>query len=143
MNFIVGQSDWKKDWNYAQPPHIDAAGKVTGTTWRVTFDLPEVRPGKATLRLALCGTRDSQIDLAVNGHPAGTTGPLPSSGVMHRDGIRGMQIERDLPFDTSLLTAGKNVLELTTHARAWTDGVLYDYLRLEIEDANAPQTTAR
>ena len=27
------------------------------------------------------------------------------------------------------------MLELTTHARAWTDGVLYDYLRLEIEDA--------
>ncbi len=143
VNFVVGQSDWSKDWNYAQPPHIDAAGKVTGTTWRVTFDMAKVPPGKATLRLALCGTRDSQIDIAVNGHPAGTTGPLPSSGVMHRDGIRGMQIERDLPFDTSLLVAGKNVLELTTHARAWTDGVLYDYLRLEIEDADSTKVTAR
>ena len=138
VNYVVGQSDWTRDWNYAQPPTVDAAGHVTGTTWKITFDLPKVTPGRATLRLALCGTRDSQIDVAVNGHPAGTTGPLPSSGVMHRDGIRGLEIERDIPFDTALLVPGKNVMELTTHARNWVDGVLYDYLRLEVSDAAGP-----
>ena len=25
-------------------------------------------------------------------------------------------------------------MELTTHARNWVDGVLYDYLRLEVDD---------
>ncbi len=110
---------------------------MTPTTWRVTFDLPKAGSGKATLRLALCGTRDSQIDVGVNGHPVGTTGPLPSSGVMHRDGIRGTEIESDIPFDGSTLTAGKNVLELTSHARDWVQGVLYDYLRLEIDDSAA------
>ena len=135
VDYVVGQSNWAHDWNYAQPPHVDANGKATGTTWQVTFDMAEVKPGKATLRLALCGTRDSQIDVAVNGHPAGTTGPMPSSGVMHRDGIRGLEIERDIPFDTSMLVKGKNVLELTTHARNWVEGVLYDYLRLEVSDS--------
>ena len=116
VNYVVGQSNWAHDWNYAQPPTVDANGKVTGTTWKITFDVPKVTPGKATLRLALCGTRDSQIDVAVNGHPAGTTGPLPSSGVMHRDGIRGLEIERDIPFDTSLLRPGQK-RDGTDHAR--------------------------
>ena len=142
VNYVVGQSDWARDWNYAQPPTIDNSGKVKGTTWRITFDLAKVTPGTATLRLALCGTRDSQIDVAVNGHPVGTTGPLPSSGVMHRDGIRGTEIERDIPFNTSNLLAGKNVMELTTHARNWVDGVLYDYLRLEVDDAGAKSVSA-
>ncbi len=133
VNFIIGKSDYHRDWDYAQPPVQDANGKWTGTTWRITFDMPQVPKGKATLRLALCGTRDSQIDLTVNGKPAGTTGPLPSNGVMHRDGIRATEILRDLTFDTSLLVPGKNVIALTTHARDWTQGVLYDYIRLEIE----------
>lgn len=137
VNFVIGKSDWAHDWNYAQPPRMDAKGVWHGTTWRIAFDLARVTPGKATLRLALCGTRDSQIDVTVNGHSIGTTGELPSSGVMHRDGIRGTEIECDLPFDTSALVEGKNVMELTTHARYWYDGVLYDYLRLEINDSAA------
>jgi hypothetical protein len=74
-----------------------------------------------------------RIDVAVNGRPVGTTGPLPSSGVMHRDGIRATEILSDIPFDTSVLKPGRNIMTLTTHAREWTDGVLYDYLRLEIQ----------
>ena len=51
---------------------------------------------------------------------------------MHRDGIRATEVERDFPFDTSLLVKGENHIELKTNARDWTDGVLYDYLRLEV-----------
>ena len=66
--------------------------------------------------------------------PIGSTGELPESGVMHRDGIRGVEIERDLKFDAALLKTGENVIELTKQARTWTDGVLYDYLRLELAE---------
>ena len=53
---------------------------------------------------------------------------------MHRDGIRATAlIERNLKFDAALLKSGENVIELTKHVRTWTDGVLYDYLRLELE----------
>ena len=138
VNYVIGKSVPSKDWDYAQPPVKDAAGKWHGTTWKITFTMAAVHPGKATLRLALCGTHNSQIDVTVNGHPIGGTGPLPSSGVMHRDGIRGLELECDLPFNTNLLVPGDNVIALTTHARDWPDGVLYDYLRLEIKDSPQP-----
>ncbi len=129
VNFIVGKSDWHKDWNYAQPPRD---GKPT--TWSVTFDLAEAPQGQATLRLAICGSRGKGgIQVTVNDKPAGNTGPLLDSGVMHRDGIRGYWQEKNVSFDASLLKAGTNVLKLTNTGRTWTDGVLYDYLRLELE----------
>ena len=54
---------------------------------------------------------------------------------MHRDGIRSAPLtERNLKFDASLLKPGENVIALTKHVRTWTDGVLYDYLRLEMEE---------
>ena len=74
----------------------------------------------------------------LNGKPIGSTGELPESGVMHRDGIRSVSVtERDIAFDASLLKPGENVIALTKHARAWTDGVLYDYLRLELDSQKA------
>jgi rhamnogalacturonan endolyase len=128
VNFIIGKSDWRKDWNYAQPPRD---GKPT--TWTVTFDLAEAPKGKATLRLAICGSRGRRgIEVAVNDKSVGGTGPLVDSGVMHRDGIRGYWQEKDVSFDASLLKAGTNVIQLTNLGRNWVEGVLYDYLRLEV-----------
>ncbi len=135
VRFVVGKSDPRRDWNYCQPPRVEAR-RVRGTTWTVTFELPAAPRGKATLRLAICGSRGrGGVEVAVNGKPAGGTGPLPDSGVMHRDGIRGYWCERDVAFDAALLKRGTNVLTLTVPARSWTDGVLYDYLRLELDEA--------
>jgi rhamnogalacturonan endolyase len=90
--------------------------------------------GTVTLRLAICGARGGPVDVTLNGQSIGTTGELPESGVMHRDGIRSDSLtERNLKFDAALLKPGENVLELTKHVRTWTDGVLYDYLRLELD----------
>jgi rhamnogalacturonan endolyase len=128
VNFVIGKSDWGKDWNYAQPPRD---GKPT--TWTVTFDLAEAPKGKATLRLAICGSRGRRgVEVAVNDKSVGGTGPLLDSGVMHRDGIRGYWQEKDVSFDASLLKAGTNVIQLTNPGRNWVEGVLYDYLRLEL-----------
>ncbi len=136
VNFVVGKSDWGKDWNYAQPPRNGRP-----TTWSVTFDLPQAPHGKATLRLAICGSRGrGGIQVAVNDQPVGGTGRLLDSGVMHRDGIRGYWEERDVVFDAGLLKAGTNVLKLTNPGRNWTEGVLYDYLRLEMDESAVPPT---
>lgn len=135
VNFVVGKSDWRKDWNYCQPPRIQG-NRASPTTWTVTFDLPEAPRGQATLRLAFAGNRGrGGIQVSVNDQAAGNTGPLPDTGVMHRDGIRGYWFERNVSFDAGLLKAGTNVLKLTNPARSWTEGVLYDYLRLEVEPA--------
>jgi rhamnogalacturonan endolyase len=137
VNFVVGKGDWK-DWNYCQPPRIDG-NRVTPTTWTVTFDLPEAGRGRATLRLAIAGSRTPRgVNVAVNGTPVGGTGPLPDTGVMHRDGIRGYWCERDVPFDAALLRRGPNTVKLTVPASNWVQGVLYDYLRLELDESATP-----
>jgi len=137
VDFIVGKSDWKRDWNYAQPPMPNGKGGWTNSTWKIRFNLDHGLKGTAILRLAICGARGGPVDVAVNGTGVGGTGELPESGVMHRDGIRSAAlIERNLSFDASLLKSGENIIALTKHARNWTDGVLYDYLRLELKESN-------
>jgi len=138
VNFIVGKSDWRKDWNFAQPPRIDSekGNSVTPTTWTITFDLPKTQQGKATLRLAIAGSRTQRgVEVSVNDTSVGGTGPLPDTGVMHRDGIRGYWVERGVPFDAALLKAGTNTIKLKVPANNWVNGVLYDYLRLEVDEA--------
>jgi rhamnogalacturonan endolyase len=160
VRYVVGKSDWSRDWNYVQPPRINSGEegpvmteeeegseaepaermdrRVKSTTWTVEFAM--VKPpvsGKATLRLALCGAASGcRLEASVNGQSIGDTGPLPATSTMHRDGIGGYWIEKDLTFDAALLKAGTNVLELHSPARSWNQGVLYDYLRLEAGPAN-------
>lgn len=155
VNFIVGQSDWRRDWNYAQPPRIsgtdhpviseddennnaDSAPSyrsrgLADSTWKIQFNLTNTPTGKATLRLAFAGARDgSRVTVNLNGQPIGDTGPLPATGVMHRDGIRGYWFERDLTFDAALLQSGTNIFKLTSFAQNWTQAVMYDCVRLEL-----------
>jgi rhamnogalacturonan endolyase len=139
VDYVIGKSDWRRDWNYAQPPVPDGKDRWKKSTWRIRFDLERACRGTATLRLAICGARGGPVDVAVNDRSIGSTGELPESGVMHRDGIRGVEIERNLKFDASILKAGENVVELTKQARNWTEGVLYDYLRLELNEAGAAE----
>lgn len=133
VDFVVGASDWRRDWNYCQPPRISGGRRVSESVWTVRFTLPAAPRGRATLRMALCGSRrDGRVFVTVNGLPAGDSGELPDTGVMHRDGIRGYWHEREVPFDATLLKAGENALSLRSRARDWTMGVLYDCLRLEL-----------
>ena len=133
VDYVIGKSDYHRDWNYAQPPRPDGKGGYKSTTWKIRFQMPAPVTGTAILRLAICGARGGPVDVTLNGQSIGTTGPLPESGVMHRDGIRSDSLtECDLRFDASLLKPGENTIALTKQARAWTDGVLYDYIRLEL-----------
>lgn len=135
VNFVVGQSDWKKDWNYAQPARQEADGSIRDTPWTVRFSLDRAPRGQAVLRIAICGWRKgAAVDVLVNGQPAGRLENLRESGVMHRDGIRGYWQLQDVAFDGSLLQAGENTLQLILRANAWHQGVLYDYLRLELAE---------
>ena len=136
MNFVIGESDTSRDWNYCQCPRAD---RPEGTTWSVIFDLPAAQSGQATLCLALAATSARSIKLTVNNQPAGTTGPLTDTATIRRDGIRGYWTERDLTFDAALLKAGKNILQLTIPPGGPMSGVEYDYLRLELAPAAAQE----
>ena len=133
VNHTIGQSDWTKDWNYAHCG-IRAEGRrsVTPATWNVHFQLPTVPTGDVSLRLGIAGHRSQDgVKLTVNGKPAGGSGPMPDTAVMHRDAMRGRWFERTVLFPPGLLQTGKNTLALTVPVDSWPEGVLYDFLRLE------------
>src|SRR5205085_2857441 len=119
VRFVIGKSDYRKDWNYCQPPHPDG----TGTTWTILFHLPTTLRGRATLRLAFAATSARNVLVSVNDQPAGETGPLPDTATIRRDGIRGYWFERDIAFDAALLKPGTNVLKLTIPAGNVMNGV--------------------
>jgi rhamnogalacturonan endolyase len=157
VNFVIGKSDWRRDWNYVQPPRIETrdvpatseddeqkessapprsgSRNVRSSTWSVSFTMPEAPRGKTTLRLAFCGTHvGCDVEAFVNGKSIGETGTLPSTSAMQRDGIRAYWIEKDLSFDADLLTRGTNSVKLLSHANSWSQGVMYDCVRLELNE---------
>ncbi|MEP7075702.1 MAG: polysaccharide lyase family protein [Acidobacteriota bacterium] len=137
VNFTVGKSDFRKDWNLMQVPRAkDDTGKSRGdeTTWTVSFDLPDVPKGKATLRIALAGIETKTLTLKMNDQQIGIIANLPNTSVIHRDSIRGYWQEVPIPFDASVMKAGKNVLKLIVPAGPVMNGVEYDYLRLELDE---------
>ena len=131
VNFVIGKSDYSKDWNYAQCPRPD---RPDGTTWTVTFDLPSDEHGKAILRLAVCGVGAKHIAVKVNDQPAGSVDDLHYNATINRDGIGGFWSEHDVVFDASLLKSGTNTLKLTIPGGNAMSGVEYDYVRLEVNE---------
>ena len=154
VNFVIGQSNPRTDWNYVQPPRISrkSGGPVLSeedeevqarrgspgegvqpSTWSIRFNQPKATVGRATLRLAFCGTHQGcNVEVLVNGKSVGETGTLPSTSAMQRDGIRAFWIEKPVGFDAALLKAGENVIQLKSRANSWSQGVMYDCVRLEI-----------
>ena len=139
VTYTIGQSDYRKDWFFEQVPHAsqpDPTGRGTGraTTWTINFTLPRDLHGRAVLRLALTGVSARSIDVAVNDQPAGAVNGLVYNATINRDGIQGSWLEKDVTFDAALMKEGKNVLKLTIPAGGLTSGIIYDYLRLEVDE---------
>lgn len=141
VNFIIGKSDYRKDWNLMQVPraHDDTgAGQGDAATWSVTFNLADAPRGKATLRLGIAGAELRSLALTMNDQPVGTVTGLINNSAIHRDSIRGYWQERTVPFDASLMKSGVNVLKLTVPAGPVASGIVYDYLRLELNENDRP-----
>jgi rhamnogalacturonan endolyase len=139
VDFTVGKSDGRKDWFIYHVPHVihdDGTGRSQGraTPWTIHFEVPQADSlkGHAVLRLALDAVSTRSIDVAVNGRPAGQITGLVYNATINRDGIEGSWVEKDLPFDASLLHPGANTLTLTVPEGGLTSGVSYDVLRLEL-----------
>lgn len=140
VNYVIGKSDFSKDWFFQQVPHNENPANNTGsgqgrsTTWTVHFNLPEAPHGTATLRLAICGVGTRSLTVDLNNQSLGSVSNLVYNATINRDGIGGYWMEHNLAFDASLMKPGTNVLELTIPAGGLTSGILYDYLRLELDD---------
>jgi rhamnogalacturonan endolyase len=148
VNYTIGKSDYKKDWFFEQVPHVenfDGANSDTrgrATTWTINFHLDATPRGSAVLRLAICGVGNStHIDVGANGQPVGSVLGLRYINATSRDGIGGYWIERDVTFDASVLKQGDNTVTLTVPAGSLTNGIMYDYLRLELNELYKPDGT--
>jgi len=147
VNYVVGKSDFRKDWFFEQVPHNEDTGAKaadynmgakTGmaTPWTISFNMAQApRGGKAHLRLALASSSSREIDVVVNGEPVGKADHMTMDGAIARNGILGVWSEKDVVFDASALKAGANTLKLIVPAGSLTAGVIYDYLRLELDEA--------
>jgi rhamnogalacturonan endolyase len=144
VHYVIGQSDYRRDWFFEQVPHDENPADTTGsrrgrqTTWTVSFRLPARPHGKATLRLSICGVGARSLSVTMNDQPIGTLTDLIYNATINRDGIGGTCYEHDLTFDASRMRAGENTLALTIPAGSLTSGIMYDYLRLELDDSTPP-----
>jgi rhamnogalacturonan endolyase len=145
VNYVVGQSDYRKDWFFEQVPHnndpADTTGRSRGesTTWSINFNLPDSPKGRATLQLAICGVGTRSLEATVNDHSVGSVTGLVYNATINRDGIGGSWTKHKLAFDASVMKAGGNVMKLTIPAGGLTSGVMYDYLRLELDETAPPK----
>lgn len=124
VNFVVGKSDPKKDW-FIRHTQGGEAGK-----WNIQFEMPKAATGKATMRVALAGKQSPFVEVAVNGQSVGRGDGLWFDSSLGRNQIRGTWDERAITFDAALLKSGTNTISLIIGQ----GGVMYDYLRLELDE---------
>jgi rhamnogalacturonan endolyase len=113
------------------------------TTYTIAFDMPAATHGKATLRTAYVGRGTRTIAVAVNDKPAGQISLPIGDGVISDHGQHGIWIENEFAFDASLLNQGSNTLKLTVPEGNVNNGVIYDYLRLELDESAQPGAMAQ
>ena len=110
---------------------ITASGRAT--TWTIKFDMPAAPHGLASLRVALAGADGmGGLSVAVNGQDVGTIRTFGTNALRYNTN-KGVWRQYTQPFDAGLLKAGENQLRLTVPAGEVTSGVVYDYLRLEVD----------
>ena len=143
VRFVVGKSEAGKDWYFQHVPHLEPAtgsgasrGGTTGraTPYAISFDVASAPQGRAILRVAICGGGAREVEVKVNGQVVGKIDRLLGDGAINRHSIQGLWYEREVAFDAALLKAGPNVLTLTVPGGPINNGVIYDYLRLEIDE---------
>ncbi len=130
---------WVKAESLEQYPQTDQRGpwavygRGRACTWTIKFDLAQPAAGVAALRLALAGADTQTLAIAVNGRDAGAIRPLSTNALRYNTNKAVWQ-EHTFKFAAALLQPGENTISLTVPAGDLTTGVVYDYLRLELDE---------
>ena len=117
-------------------------GHGRATTWTIKFNMDKAEHGQATLRVALAGADgNGGLAVAVNSQSVGTIRTIATNALRYNTD-KGVWREYTLAFDAALLKQGENEMKLTVPAGDLTSGVVYDYLRLELNEDYKPASTA-
>lgn len=130
--FVVGVSDSRQDWPYAQPGPADAWAGQRQHTFSIRFGLTAMpADGRCRLELRLLDTHAGgppRIRVDVNGHA--TEHSLPRGGgdaSIQGHPEQGRRTALDVGFPASQLQAGDNDIQITTLSGSW---LLYDAIAL-------------
>nr|GEV34489.1 rhamnogalacturonate lyase family protein [Tanacetum cinerariifolium] len=115
--FTIGESDYRKDWFYAQVPRRKEDNSYEGTTWQIKFRLETVdRAAIYKLRMALAGATLAEVQVRVNDpnkpRPLFTTGLIGRDNSIARHGIHGLYWLYNIDISGSLLVEGENTIYL-------------------------------
>jgi rhamnogalacturonan endolyase len=126
VNNPTGTQDMWRSW-----------GRGKATTWTIKFDMKKASQGQAVLRVALAGADgNGGLAIGVNGQPVGSIHPVATNALRYNTDT-GVWYQYTQKFDASLLKEGENSMTLTVPAGELTTGVVWDYLRLELNDGSA------
>ncbi len=111
-----------------------AWGRGKATTWTVKFNMDKPEQGQAVMRIALAGADGGGgLSIGVNGKAAGTIRTVATNALRYNTD-KGVWREYWLPFDAAMLKQGENAMTFTVPAGDVTSGVVWDYLRLELNE---------
>ncbi len=142
---------WVRSESLNQYPQTDQRGpwRVYGqgrtTVWKVRFHLDQPVQGSAYLRVALAGENAlRELPVGLNGKPIGAIGdqsnsdnlPLINNNSIRYNNDKGLSQQRTLKFDAALLKPGDNELTFTVPAGDLQSGVVWDYIRLELNEGH-------
>jgi rhamnogalacturonan endolyase len=102
--------------------------------------MPKAAQGTAVLRLALAGADGGGLAIGVNGQEVGSIRPV-STNALRYNTDRGAWYQYIQKFDATLMKAGENQITFTVPAGDVTSGVVWDYVRLELNDGSKPYPT--
>jgi rhamnogalacturonan endolyase len=125
VNAPTGTQDMWRDW-----------GRGKATTWKVKFNMRKASKGAAVLRLALAGADgNGGLAIGVNGQEVGSIHPVATNALRYNTN-KGVWYQYVQKFDAALLKPGENSVTFTVPAGDLTSGVVWDYLRLELNDGS-------
>jgi len=149
FGWVKGESlDQYPQTNTRGPWAIYGRGRTT--VWTVKFNMDKPAPGRAALRVALAGVNAiTQLAVTVNGHSVGAIGDgknadnarLITTNTIRYNSDKGLWQERTLRFDAALLKPGENEMTFTVPGGDLQSGVVWDYLRLELDENQKPDST--
>ena len=123
VNNATGTQDMWRDW-----------GRGRATTWTIKFNMDQAPHGQASLRVALAGADgNGGLEVGINGKSVGTIRTVATNALRYNTN-KSVWHEYTQTFDASLLKPGENAMQLTVPAGELTSGVVWDYLRLELDE---------